>query len=192
MSEPNAANLAIGAGNLWYAAIGSPEPAAGVLTPITSPATTVAWPSQWTQLGYTTDGNEFTFTPKLDPIEVAENLYVIKYVASGVMVECTFDMAEITATHLALALNGATLSSSGGITSLVPPILGSEKRIMLGWDRIDGLERIIMRRCIQTAAVKQTHKKAPNLNTIPATFALEVPTSGPTDLYTHYFDNSIG
>lgn len=191
MAEPDGSKVTLGAGTLFYAPQGSTEPAAGVLTPITSPATSVAWPSAWIQLGYTQDGSEFTFTPKIDPIEVAENLYPIKYVASMVTMDVVFALAEITATHLSVVLNGGTIATASGITTFTPPVLGSERRIMLGWDRKDGLERIIWRQCIQTGAVKQMHKKPPAFNTLPASFALEVPTSGPSDPFVHYFDASL-
>lgn len=190
MSEPNPSQVTVGAGTLWTAPIGTPEPAVGVLSPVTSPATTVSWPSAWTQLGYTAEGNEFDWTPKMDPLEVAESLLPIRYVASSAEAKIAFAAAEITASHISAAFNGGTVTTASGITTFTPPVLGSEVRLMIGWDRIDGLERIIWRQCIQTGDVKQTHKKAPAMNTIPMEFMLEQPATG-LSLFVHYFDASL-
>lgn len=190
MTEPNAGHVVVGAGTLWAAAIGSPEPAVGVLLPITSPATAVAWPSAWTQLGYTLDGSEFDWTPKLDALEVAEQLAPLRYVTSSVEAKVMFALAEITANHVSIAFNGGVITTASGISTFVPPIVGAEVRLMLGWDRLDGLERIIWRQCVQTGTVKQTHKRPPNMNSLPVEFNLEAPTSG-SALFTHYFDSSL-
>jgi hypothetical protein len=190
MTEPNAANVVVGAGTLWVAAIGSAEPATGVLTPITTPATSVAWPSAWTQLGYTLDGSEFGWTPKLDALEVAEQLVPIKYVTSSVEAAVAFALAEITAAHIKTAFNGGTIATAAGITTFTPPVVGAEVRVMLGWDRIDGLERIIWRQCIQTGSVKQEHKRPPTMNNLPVSFNLEFPASGVAP-FVHYLDSSL-
>ena len=190
MAQPNASQVVVGAGTLWYAPLGTTEPTAGVLAPVTSPAVAVAWPSAWTQLGYTADGSEFDWTPKLDPLVVAEQLAPLKYVTSGVEAKVMFDIAEISAAHVQLALNGGTVTTASGISTYVPPVVGAEVRVMLGWDRIDGLERIIWRQCINTAVVKQQHKRPPAMNTLPVEFNLEVPATGST-LFVHYFDASL-
>jgi hypothetical protein len=190
MTEPNAGHVVVGAGTLWLAPLGSPEPAAGVLSPITTPATSVAWPSAWTQLGYTLDGSEFDWTPKLDPLDVAEQLAPIRYVTSSVEAKVIFALAEITAAHVSNAFNGGTVATASGITTFTPPVVGGEVRVMLGWDRLDGLERILWRQCIQIGTVKQTHKRPPAMNSLPVEFVLEVPATG-LSLFTHYFDASL-
>lgn len=190
MTEPNASFVTVGAGTLWVAPIGSPEPASGVLSPITSPATSVPWPSAWVQLGYTEDGSEFDWAPKFDPLEVAELLIPIKYVASSAASTVAFELAEITASHIKAVFNGGTVATASGITSFQPPAIGTEVRSMLGWDRIDGMERIIWRQCIQTGSIKQEHKKAPKKNTLPASFMLETPTTGVAP-FVHYLDGSL-
>jgi len=190
MAQPNAGQVVVGAGTLWFAPLGSSEPAPGVLLPVSAGASAVAWPSAWTQLGYTEDGSEFDWTPKLDALEVAEQLAPLRYVTSSVEAKVMFALAEISAQHVSLVFNGGTTTTSSGITTYVPPLVGAEVRVMLGWDRIDGLERIIWRQCIQSGTVKQQHKRPPAMNTLPAEFNLEVPTTGAA-LFTHYFDATL-
>jgi len=190
MAQPNASQVVVGAGTLWYAPLGSAEPVAGVLLPVTSPASAVAWPSAWNQLGYTADGSEFDWTPKLDPLVVAEQLAPIRYVTSGVEAKVIFAIAEISAAHVQLALNGGTIATAAGISTYVPPVVGAEVRVMLGWDSLNGLERIIWRQCIQVGVVKQSHKRPPAMNTLPVEFSLEVPATG-LALFTHYLDSSL-
>jgi hypothetical protein len=190
MTQPNPSAVTVGAGTLWFAPAGTAPPAAGVLSPVTSPATSVAWPSAFIQIGFTTDGSEFDWTPKFDPLEVAEQLIPIRYVASMAEASIAFAMAEITAQHVSLALNGGTVVTASGITTFTPPVIGTEVRVAIGWDRIDGLERIIWRQCIQTDDVKQEHKKSPAMNKLPSKFMLEQPSdNGP--LFYHYFDASL-
>ena len=188
--EPNAGSVTVGAGLLWVAPVTTAEPATGVLTPITAPAVSVAWPSGWVQLGYTEDGSEFEWAPKYDPLEVAELLIPIKYVASSAASHVAFNLAEITAGHVKAVFNGGVVTTVGGITTFNPPAIGTEVRCMLGWDRIDGMERIVWRQCINTGAVKQEHKKAPKKNTLPAQFMVEQPTAGGQP-FSHYFDSSL-
>ena len=190
MTEPNAGAITVGAGTLWIAPLGTTEPVPGVLLPITAPASAVAWPAAWTQLGFTTEGSEFDWTPKLDPLEVAEQLVPIRYVTSSVEIKVMFALAEITAKHVSYAFNGGTISTSSGITTFTPPKLGAEVRVMLGWDRIDGMERIVWRQCINHNGTKQTHKRPPAMNSLPAEFVLEYPTAN-TDPLVHYFDASL-
>lgn len=194
MAEPNGAMLTVGAGTLWSAPIGTTEPVAGVLTPsaasITAGAASVAWPTGWIQMGYTTDGSEFDWAPKLDPLEVAEVLVPIRFVTASAEAKVMFACAEITAAHVKAAFNGGTVATAAGITTFTPPNVGQEVRLMLGWDRIDGMERILWRQCIQTGTVKQTHKKAPAMNTLPMEFSQEWPTNN-TAPFVHYFDGTL-
>jgi hypothetical protein len=141
-------------------------------------------------LGFTKDGSEFDWTPKFEALEVAEQLIPIRYVASMAEASIGFALAEITAQHVSFAFNGGTVTTTSGITTFLPPVIGEEVRAMIGWDRIDGLERIIWRQCIQTDDVKQEHKKSPAMNTLPTKFMLEQPAdNGP--LFYHYFDSSL-
>lgn len=190
MAAPNVNNVVVGPGTLWWAPIGSPEPAAGVLTPITSPATSVAWPSAWNMFGYTDDGSEFDWTPKFSPIEAAESLVPLKYVTASAESSLAFSLLEMTARNIAAVMNGGTTTTASGITTYQPPLLGAESRIMLGWDRQDGMERMIFRRCIQTGTVKVPRKKAPNKVVIPAVFMLETVVGGSLPM-AWYFDSSL-
>lgn len=197
MAEPNGSMVRIGAGTLWIAPLGTVEPAAGVLTPVTpavsgGTAVGVPWPAAWTQLGYTKDGSEFSWAPKLDAIKVAEVLLPLRYVASETEASLMFDLAELTAAHLATAFNGGSVVTASGVTTFTPPVIGAEVSVMLGWDSVDGLERIIARKCVQTGDVKQEHKKSPVYNGLPCKFMLQVPANYPTtQIFTHYLDASL-
>ena len=112
------------------------------------------------------------------------------YVTTSVEAKLSFALAEITAAHVSAAFNGGSVATASGITTFTPPKVGEEVRVMLGWDRLDGMERIIWRQCIQTGTVKQAHKRPPAFNSLPVEFVLEAPATG-LPLFTHYFDASL-
>lgn len=144
---------------------------------------TDAWPVAWVPLGATADGSEFSYSIKTAPIAVAEFFDPIAYKTTDRTSSFTMNLADYTAAHLALAMNGATLTVLSGTTSttstkLVPPVPGSEVRTMIGWESLDNTVRVVCFQALQSGDLKMTVKKAPNLTDIPCTFDLEVPAGG--------------
>lgn len=166
LSIPNFVKF--GPGKLYTAAVGSTEP-----TDLTT-----AWAAAWTLAGYTDAGHTFTYTPSYENIEVAEELLPIAKVATGQEATLEFAFAELIAKNVQLALNGATVTSSGtgatAIDSVEPLAFGAtETRIAIGWEASDASERWIFRKCIQTGAVAIARQRGAAKSTIPVQFALE-------------------
>lgn len=178
----------LGAGILFVAALGTTAPTGihGGPDATQVPGTNgTQFGTGWTTVGYTVDGSEFDYTPTVSGIAVAESLTDLKQSITKVVYSLTFDMAEKNAQNLQLALNAGagTISTPADPVihvQIVQPTAGLEPRVMLGWDRIDGLERWIFYQCLQTGALKVMHKKAPAISSLPVQFTLEVPPTGNT------------
>lgn len=168
----NPGAVVVGAGTLYVAQLGSPEPA--------GPSSTAGlFPSAWHPLGYTENGSTFNQQVNATPLEVAEELEAVRTVVTSRISSVTFQLAQETARNLQLAFNGGAVDPtavSGVVTPNIPAI-GQEQRVMLGWDSGDGLERWIYRRCLQTGAISIPRTKGAKV-VIPVTFSLERPSDG--------------
>ena len=71
-----------------------------------------------------------------------------------------------------------------------PPDLGTEMRVMLGFESEDGTERWIYRQVFQNGTMKIIRQKGTVLAGIAATFALEKPATG-RRLYAAIFDRTL-
>ena len=178
--------VSLGAGILWIAAVGAAEPAGvhggpDALQPATTPGTDFD-ETEWTPLGFTAEGSTFSYAIDSTGIEVAESLLPIRTMTTSVTITMAFALAEITAYNIQVALNGGlTVPIPGGTNDyieFVPPRAGQEVRVALGWDRDDGLERMVLRQVIQTGSVDIARQKAPDLSTLPVTFTVEIPPGG--------------
>ncbi len=98
MASPDTANVTTGPGTLYYAPLGTTEPATRV----------AAWPAGWVPVGYTAEGHSFNSSLSTDKIEVAELLDPVRHVTTGRDTKVAFALAEMTLAHLKLILNGGT------------------------------------------------------------------------------------
>lgn len=164
--EPGAIDF--GAGTLYVAPIGTPEP-----TNITG-----VWNVAWVQLGYTDSGHVFTSGMTTTQILAAESYFPLTNIVTAKDSKVAFSLLQITAANLSTAFNGGTITSSGaaGVT-YDPPAPGTEVRCMLGWQSLDGTERMIFRQCFQTDASAITRSKSAAAM-IPVNFDLELPAGG--------------
>jgi hypothetical protein len=164
----------IGPGTLYGAALGTTEPAATLPFPV--------WPTGWFQFGYTEDGSSFSYEVTTEPVEVAEELERVFTVTTGRNQSVSLQLAEPTQHNLKAALNGGvsaiTDPTSGQAVVFEPPDLGTEVRIMLGFESESGLERWIWRQCFQTGTVEMQRRKGAQKVLIPVTFTVEKPESG--------------
>jgi hypothetical protein len=176
-ASPDSANVTYGAGLLWFAPLGTAEPATLV----------AAWPAGWVKLGYTKEGHQESHQLTITDVEVAESFDPIKRVTTKRDTRVAFALAEMTAAHLKVVLNGGTITPGVGFSTYEPPDVGAEVRLMLGWDSDDELERVIWRQCIQAGNLQIARRKGGDYATLPAEFALEVPTGG-AKIFAHMFD----
>jgi hypothetical protein len=163
--------ISLGPGYLYAGPVGVTEPS----------DLATAWAAvsaSWVALGYTDEGSEFGYSPSTDNVEVAEELDPVKVVTTGRASTVSFAMAELTATHLQIAMNGGTITAGVGIVTFEPPDLGSETRLALGFESEDHQERWIYRQCFQTGDVSIVRRKGAEKAVIATEFSLEKPSSG--------------
>jgi hypothetical protein len=161
------ATVAVGAGTLYVAPIGTAEPAS-----ITAP-----WIAAWIQLGYTETGTIFTSGSTTALVEVAEEYYPLSTIVIGKTSMVDFKLAQMTAYNMQVAMNGGTIAvvGGGGGVTFVPPAPGTEVRVMLGWQSLDNTERYIWRQCFQTAATARNLQKSVPAASLNCSFNLEKP-----------------
>lgn len=159
-------NVLIGPGVLYAAPIGTTEPASA----------SAALNGSFREVGYTEDGNTFSYEITNEPVEVEEEFDPVRYATTGRRSSVTFEMAEATVANLALAVN-AGADTTNDAQAFEPPDPGDEVRVILVFDSEEGA-RWIFRQCLQAGNVAMARKKAPDKARIPVTFRLEKPTSG--------------
>jgi hypothetical protein len=167
-------------GILWISALGTAEP-----TPEAAGGRfSDALPPAWLLLGPTDEGSTFSDAVETDTITVAEFLNAIKNVVTGRTSSLAFALASWTLTNYRRALNGgvAALVPTGTVgsevTSLEPPVEGTETRAMLMWESTDSTLRLLGRQCFQTGEVSSEFKPAPDKALIPCEYAFEQPSTG--------------
>jgi hypothetical protein len=163
--------LALGPGQLFIAALGTTEP-----TDLTTAWSAVS--ANWVMLGYTDDASEFHYEPATDDVEVAEELDPISTQTTGRTATIAFALAQLTATNLKRAMNGGTITTGAGIVTFEPPDLGTEVRVMIGWEAEDSTERWVYRQCYQQGDITITRGKGAVKALIPCEFRLEKPVTG--------------
>jgi hypothetical protein len=159
-------------GKLYIAPLGTTEPTTVIM----------AWPAGWVPLGYTDEGSSFNYEISTDNVEVAEELDVLARVTTGRDASVEFALAEITYRNLTLAFNGGIIEGDGTAWSFEPPDLGSETRVMLGWDALPTVAsndlRMVFRQCLQGGSLGLENRKGAAKATISANFQLEKPATG--------------
>lgn len=169
--------LALGPGYLYWAPLGTAEPA----NTVAGGVFTDAWPGAWLLFGGTDNGSEFSYKLKTENAEVEEFYDPVAIVPVGRDISIIFALAQINTANLKRAMNGGTLTASGsGATQLntyVPPTVGSEVRGMIGWEAQDSTERLVMYQCLQEGEIKMARRKGGNKATIPVQFNAETPVA---------------
>lgn len=186
MTAFDGSRIPIGPGTLYAAPIGTTEPT----------SVTGAWPAGWVELGYTDAGSTFSYQQQTAAVAVEEEVFPVRNVVTGVTASLGFALAETTRQNLLLALNAGIGSSLVSGTTGVgadasiwaePPAVGTEVRVMLGWDALEkgdtgsgatdpkALARLIARQCFQTGNISLQARKGNNKRLYACTFSLEKP-----------------
>ena len=170
MARGTPSAISLGPGMLYIAPLGTPEPADLVT------AWTTVDPA-WTLLGYTDEGSEFSYKLDTDDVTVAEELDPIKTAVNSREVKISFALAEVTATNLKRAMNGGTITAGTGIVTFEPPDLGSETRVMIGFEAENHEERWVLRQCFSNGEVTMARKKGSDKTVIGVEYKLEKPNA---------------
>jgi hypothetical protein len=177
-----------GAGYLYKAPLGTAIPT----NTVAGSVFTDVWAAAWIPVGITREGSEFTYKIDTDTVTAAEYLDPLKIVSTGREASVAFEMMQIHLGNYKTAFNAGTgtttaVSGTGAttLTKISPPVVGSEVRIMLGWESEDFTERWIYYQCLQTGEIKVgRHKGSANAG-IPVEFSLEQPSAtAPFDIFT--------
>jgi hypothetical protein len=167
------AGLALGPGYLYYAPLGSDLPD----NTVAGSVFTDTWPAAWIPVGVTSEGHEFSYNLETEPVEVAEYLDPPAYASTGREIGMSFEIARLSLSLEKLALNGGTITTSGsGATQLnhyVPPEIGEEVRVMIGWESTDNTERIVAHQAFQNGEVTTARRKGADKATLPVEFRFE-------------------
>lgn len=162
--------LSLGAGTLYVAVPGTPEPTDLV----------TAWGTDWDEVGYTEEGSEFSYEFSTDPVEVAESLDPLFFRTTGRSGTVSFSMAENTVRNLTLAFNGGKVVASGvapnEILTFEAPEPGEEVRRMIGYESEDGTERWVWRQTFQGGSVSVARRKGADKTLLPVEFRIEKPS----------------
>jgi hypothetical protein len=167
-------------GILWCSTIGTAEP-----TPTSAGGKfTDALPPAWLLFGPTDEGSTFSDSVDTDTITVAEFLNAIRHVVTGRKSSLSFALASWTLSNFRRALNGgvAAIAPQGTagseVTSLEPPVEGTETRTQIMWESTDASLRLLGRQAFQTGEVSTDMKPAPDKALIPCEWSFEQPTTG--------------
>lgn len=121
-----------------------------------------SWSDDWTDFGLTRDGHTFNYDPSWGALTAAEYLLKIGQVMTGLDLTIDFELIESTARTVALALNGATITTANGtktLTNVAGPLNAGQDvgRIMVGWISEDGQEQWVYKRCVNTGGLTIAH-----------------------------------
>ncbi len=170
--------LALGAGYLYFANLGTSLPA----NTVAGSVFTDAWPAGWNEIGITKTGSEFDYTINVSPIDSAEFFDPVQWVMDSREAALKMELEQISATNMKFALNGGSLSVSGSgatqLNSFTPPSPGSEVRIMVGWEAQDNSERLLFEQAYQVGSLAVQRQKGSANATLALEFRAELPASG--------------
>ena len=163
-----------GPGKIYYA------PLVTAIPTFTAAASKIAgtWTS-WIEVGATDEGLTYTESVDTSDITVAESLYPVRTVTTGKSSRVAFNMSHVSDLNWKLAMNGGTIVTSGtGLTKLntyVPPLVGSEQRVMLGFQSLDDDEVIIWPQVFNVGSVEYTKGTFDTKSGLPVEFNAELP-----------------
>ena len=163
-----------GPGLIRYAPLGTTIP---TFTAATNKITGT-W-TNWLDVGATDSGLTYSESTETADITVAESLYPVRTVTTGKSSRVSFTMSHISDVNWKLAMNGGTITTSGtGATKLnvyVPPLVGSEVRVMLAFQSLEDDEVIIWPQVFNVGSVEVARGTLDSKAGIPVEFAAELP-----------------
>ena len=175
----NSGQYVTGPGILYAAPLATAEPLSTVTA---STFATTAWPAAWVAVGSTGDGFTFKDTITTAPVNAAESYYPVKVITTARAAQVDVILQEFHAANLKLALNtsAAIISGTGAtlLTTINPPMVGSEVRSMWGWQSQDDTIRFIAYQALQTGALTVKFTKGAVPAQLSMQLDLELPATG--------------
>lgn len=171
----NSSTIKSGPGVLRYAPLGTALPT------VTAAASKLAvtWASGWVQVGGTDDGISYSESTDTSAIRVAESQYDIRTVVTGRSMTLTVNLSQIDTLNWKLAANGGTVTTSGtGATKLdeyVPPLLGQEAKVMLGFQSLDDQEALVWPQAFNVGGFDTARGTFDTKAGLPCSFTIELP-----------------
>jgi hypothetical protein len=163
-----------GPGIFYWAALGTAVP-----VPTAAGSKVVVDWDDFTQVGATDSGGTYSESTDASPIKVAETPYQIFSVTTDKTGTVAFNMSHLSTTNWKLAANGGTVTTSGtGATKLdkyVPPLIGAEVRVMLGFHSLDETEAILWFQTFNTGGFETERGQLDSKHGLPVSFAVEMP-----------------
>lgn len=176
----NAANLLRGPGILYGAPLATAFPANTVTAHKFSSA---AFGGAWVPMGATGEGSEFSDTLSAEAVEVAESYYAVQWVSTGRESTWTTALTEINKTNLKTALNGGTSTTTGTagteLTEVSPPTIGSEVRMMIGWQSETDDVRFFGYQVLNVGGLGLAFRKGVDKATLSMEWRFEKPSATP-------------
>jgi hypothetical protein len=163
-----------GPGLIRYAPLGTAIPT------FTAAANKVVgtWTS-WIAVGSTDEGITYSESTDTENVEAAESAYPVRTITTSKSGTAAFSMNEIDDLNWKLACNGGTITTSGTgatkINAYVPPLVGSEVRVMLGFQSQDDDEVIIWPQVFNGAGFETARGTLAAKHLLPVTFNVELP-----------------
>lgn len=163
-----------GPGRIYYAPLGTTIPT------FTAVANKVSgtWTS-WVEVGATDEGLTYSESTDTEEIRVAESLYPVRTVTTGKTGSVAFAMSHISDINWKLAANGGTIATTGTgatkINTFVPPLAGSEIRVMLGFQSLDDDEVLVWPQVFNTEGFETARSGFADKHVLPVTFTVELP-----------------
>lgn len=163
-----------GPGRIYYAPLGTTIPtftAAGSVVVGT-------WTS-WVEVGATDEGLTYNEATDTDPINVAESLYPVRTVVTAKTATVAFSIAQVSDLNWSLASNGGTITVTGATTTklskYVPPLAGSEVRVMLAFHSLDATEVLVWPQVFNTGGFETPRAGFSAKHVLPVSFSVELP-----------------
>jgi hypothetical protein len=163
-----------GPGKIYYAPLGTAIPT------FTAAASKIVgtW-TNWIGVGATDEGLTYAESTDTEDISVAESLYPVRTVTTSKSGTVSLTIAEISDLNWKLVSNGGTITTSGtGATKLntfIPPLAGSEVRVMLGFQSADDDEVIIWYQVFNSGGFETPRSSFSEKHVLPAEFSVELP-----------------
>jgi hypothetical protein len=176
LNTVDATQIESGPSKIYYAPLLTTIP---TITAVASKVVaTPAWTS-WVNPGATDGGVTYTESVSTSDITVAESLYPVRTVTTGKSGRVAFNLSHISDLNWKLAMNGGTNTVTGATTtklsSYVPPLIGSEVRVMLAIQSLLDDEIIVWPQVFNVGSVEYSRGAYDSKAGLPIEFNVELP-----------------